>query len=344
MMSKKAVDMFGADNLLAANAMAGGDNKPKFGKIPGFQGGGEVYDIRRATSRDVGTPKMGTAPKGIMIVPGHYGYGGGTPGNTSGLSKQKGMASGWDEYLANVMIGKKVVELVKAQNPAIQIQFYQKPGGFENSDQGLRDAIAHYKDLESQGYEVIELHHDEPRGRGGLLGSYTNYSALDQRLAEIGGNFGYGYKGRFETGYGMNKAGISMFEIAPLGGQYERGLISGDQDALMAGASPLVQAITQVYGKSGGGRDADIGQDWMVGAPANWGESSQAQVSRPSIEVKVQPPVTSQGGRTAVLPVPTQSPTPTSAASAAQGRVPGFNAEDSSNFDLIVVKSIYRQK
>ena len=327
-MSKKAVEMFGADTLLGMNAAAGGTNKPKYGKVPGFQDGGMI-DIRRATSRDVGSPTMGTASKGVMIVPGHYGYGGGTPGNTSGLSRQAGMASGWDEYLANVMIGKEVVKQVKALNPAIPIRFYEKPGGFENYD--LAGAIAHYKDLEAQGYEVIELHHDEPRGRGGLLGSYTNYSSLDKRLAELGGNFGYGYKGRFQTGYGMNKGGISMFEVAPLGGEYEQGLISGDKNATLAGAAPLVQAITEVYG---GKQQSPTTQISDV--------TPQASMTRTKVDISVAPPPPQGGGgATQVLPVPQSTGQLNSAASAAQGKIPTFNAEDAGNFDLIVVKSIY---
>ena len=41
-MSKKAVDAYGADTLLSMNKEAGGTNIPKFGKIKGFQGGGQV--------------------------------------------------------------------------------------------------------------------------------------------------------------------------------------------------------------------------------------------------------------------------------------------------------------
>ena len=330
MMSRKAVDMFGADTLLGMNAAAGGTNKPKYGKVPGFSEGGMI-DIRRATSRDVGSPTMGTASKGVIIVPGHYGYGGGTPGNTSGLSKQAGMASGWDEYLANVMIGKEVVKQVKALNPAIPIQFYEKPGGFENSNRGLANAIAHYKDLEAQGYEVIELHHDEPRGRGGLLGSYTNYSSLDKRLAELGGNFGFGYKGRFQTGYGMNKGGISMFEVAPLGGEYEQGLISGDKNATLAGAAPLVQAITEVYGGNRQSPTPEISQT-----------TPQASVTRTKVDISVAPPQSQNtGAATQVVPVQQGNGQLNSAAASAQGKVPNFGAEDGGNFDLIVVKSIY---
>ena len=41
-MSKKAVDAYGANNLLAMNANAGGTNIPTQGSIPGFSGGGMV--------------------------------------------------------------------------------------------------------------------------------------------------------------------------------------------------------------------------------------------------------------------------------------------------------------
>lgn len=41
-MSKKAVDAYGADTLLGMNADAGGTNKPKMGMVPGYQGGGMV--------------------------------------------------------------------------------------------------------------------------------------------------------------------------------------------------------------------------------------------------------------------------------------------------------------
>ena len=41
-MSKKAVDAYGADTLLGMNASAGGTNRPKMGMVPGYQGGGMV--------------------------------------------------------------------------------------------------------------------------------------------------------------------------------------------------------------------------------------------------------------------------------------------------------------
>ena len=44
MMSRRAVSMYGAENLLAMNAAAGSNNKPKMGTIMGFQRGGIVFD------------------------------------------------------------------------------------------------------------------------------------------------------------------------------------------------------------------------------------------------------------------------------------------------------------
>jgi hypothetical protein len=41
-MSKKAVDAYGADTLLGMNASAGGTNMPRMGMVPGYQGGGMV--------------------------------------------------------------------------------------------------------------------------------------------------------------------------------------------------------------------------------------------------------------------------------------------------------------
>jgi hypothetical protein len=44
MMSRPAVQMIGAENLLAANAAAGSSNKPKMGSIMGYNNGGFIFD------------------------------------------------------------------------------------------------------------------------------------------------------------------------------------------------------------------------------------------------------------------------------------------------------------
>ena len=44
-MSRGAVDMFGVDTMMAMNKAGGGTNRPKYGMVPGFQGGGAVAKV-----------------------------------------------------------------------------------------------------------------------------------------------------------------------------------------------------------------------------------------------------------------------------------------------------------
>ena len=70
-MSKKAVQAYGANNLLAMNKNAGGTNIPTMGSVQGFQGGGQVG----ATSLVIGaghSPSEENAMKGIPKGAGWY--------------------------------------------------------------------------------------------------------------------------------------------------------------------------------------------------------------------------------------------------------------------------------
>jgi len=58
-MSKKAVDLYGEDELLAANAAAGGNNQPKFGKFMGFEGGGVVKPVPKGSYKGQSGQKFG---------------------------------------------------------------------------------------------------------------------------------------------------------------------------------------------------------------------------------------------------------------------------------------------
>jgi hypothetical protein len=52
-MSRGAVNMFGADTMMAMNKMGGGTNRPKLGKVMGYQGGGMVdKEGPKITDRD----------------------------------------------------------------------------------------------------------------------------------------------------------------------------------------------------------------------------------------------------------------------------------------------------
>lgn len=69
-------------------------------------------------------------------------------------------------------------------------------------------------------------------------------------------------------------------------------------------------------------------------------EIAKSQSSSSTMSGRVQP-YGSSGGGTTVLPIPTGATQQSSGSIGSQQRVPGFSAEDTNNFDLIVVKSIY---
>ena len=281
--SNPAADFWGRDNLLAMNAMGGGTNKPKFGSlgaIQTMQGGGLVAN-------------QGLPSKGILIAPGHYKYGGGTAGT-----------SGVNEYKANRIIGMRIVELVKQMNPDIPIRFYEHPSPIEDSNKGLRDMANTYQSLEKQGYEVIEIHHDQPGGRSGLIPG-ENVSPIEAALAGSFGNFGKGYRG----GLAMPNRNVSILEMRDLSGAYQRGLGSGDLRFIDSTSRKAAQAILSGYG------------------------GTRPNIAQPS---SAQP-------RVALLPVPVGggAQSPTSSATPGQPDVPGFSPEDPMNMSTLVVKAIY---
>ena len=89
-----------------------------------------------------------------------------------------------------------------------------------------------------------------------------------------------------------------------------------------------------------------VGDDFTFGAGAvesfDSTGASKAKVGPTNITMNnISPPVMNGGGTTQVVPVSQGNGQLNSAAASSQGSVPTFNAEDSGNFDLIVVKSIY---
>lgn len=310
MMSNSAGDFFGRNNLLAMNAIGGGTNKPKMGNlgISAMSGGGQVgMDKKFGINRVRGSIRkvnQGLAPKGLLVVPGHT-YGGGTPGATGRMG----------EFKANKTMAQFIVQQVKQRNPNIPVQYYEQM--FEDSDQGLKDAVQHYKKKEQEGYEVIEIHHDAfgPQGLGaGLLGSYTGFSPLDSALGQNVGSFGANYKGRFQQGYAMNRGGISMVELAKLEGSYEQGLLKGSTEAKTASAQPVIKAILDTYGAA----------------------------NKPSVQVPQPPKPPSVN----VVPLPLPQPKGQSAATSTatpstQKPVTSFPSEDPRNDYLFVMKSLY---
>ena len=152
---------------------------------------------------------------------------------------------------------------------------------------------------------------------------------VEADFAKTAGAFSKTHRG----GLAGTNRGISLIELGNMSPELQEMVLRGsglNNDQLDALTKPLEASLTR-------GLQLNTGASVSQVSPM----ASGAQVTRQKVEIKVEPPVTSQGSETTVLPVPTQEQGTTSAASGAQGKVPGFNAEDGSNFDLIVVKSIY---
>ena len=323
MMSKKAVDMFGADTLLGMNDAAGSTNKPKYGKVPGMFNGGVVPGLGRQGSapiRDFGAGS-GAGSKGYVIVPGHA-AGQGAPGEM--------------ELVRD--LARKTVENLKAKyGPDIPVRLLDMHDEIPNNDAGFVEQMNRLKVLEDQGYEVIEIHMDSSieSGYGTGLGVIPPMPGTDEinpveaDFAKTAGAFSRTHRG----GLAGTNRGISLIELGNMSPELQdlvlrgEGLSNAQLDAL---TKPLEASLTRGMNLQSSGGVSQV-------SPM----ASGAQVTRQKVEIKVEPPVTSQGGGTTVLPVPTGQSNVNSAASAAQGKVPGFTAEDGSNFDLVVVKSIY---
>ena len=85
-MSKKAVDAYGADTLLGMNADAGGTNRPKMGMVPGYQGGGMVGASDIVSSMGFSNSDFGVFKNVVASIEsgGKYDIAGGSGGHYDG--------------------------------------------------------------------------------------------------------------------------------------------------------------------------------------------------------------------------------------------------------------------
>jgi hypothetical protein len=316
MMSKKAVDMFGAGNLLAANAMAGGNNKPKFGKIQGFQGGGQVGKVIIGAGH---APTPSNAARGIELGADGRPVWGTADDNSEGTNPNPTYVKEWQAT-------RHIVNTLKA---LVQQRGLSDKIGFRDiyTWAGMSTVP---REVESvRGHQYVDLHFDaRGYGRAGVLPP-ANESATDRSLMNVFGRHDPYFN---PSKKGVTAAGGTLLELARIDDPAIRGLLEEVKRGQQGPASiQMAEKILRGILPSVGGSSV------QAHAPV----LPPPQVSRPQLNVNIQP-YQPYGGGTAVLPVPVgQQGQVNSAASAAQKQVPGFSAEDSSNFDLIVVKSIY---
>ena len=325
MMSKKAVEMFGADTLLGMNEAAGGNNKPKYGKVPGFQDGGPVGKVIIGAGHAQDPSRMGS-----ML---------GTDGRPVQGTQDYG--TGVSESAATKHVVDTLKKLVDERGLSDKI--------------GFRDILSYEgltaipREVESvRGQQYVDLHFDARGfGKAGVIPA-KNVSSIDRSLMQ---QFGQYYTDDRSNEYGVTRAGGTLLELARIDDPAIRGLLMEAKKnemgpASMQMAEKILRGILPAI-QGGGSVDADIGRDFTMGAGAidafDSTGTQKARVGPTNITMNnISPPVMSGGGGgTQVLPVPQSTGQVNSAASAAQGRIPNFGAEDTGNFDLIVVKSIY---
>ena len=323
MMSKKAVDMFGASNLLAANAMAGGNNTPKFGKIQGFQNGGQVGKVIIGAGH---APTPSNAARGIGLGSDNRSVQGTADDGSSGGNRNPTGVKEW-EATRHVVSTLKTLVQQRGLSDKIGFRDIYSWGGLSRVPQEVESV---------RGQQYVDLHFDARGfGKAGVLPS-ANESATDRSLMNVFGRYSSSYD---PSSKGVTRGGGTLLELARIDDPAIRGLLEevkrgtqGPHSLRMA--EKILRGILPSVGASPVQADDSGARAPVLPPPPG------AQVSRPQLNMNIHP-YQPYGGGTAVLPIPTSGQTINSAASAAQKQVPGFSAEDSSNFDLIVVKSIY---
>jgi hypothetical protein len=308
------------------NAAAGGTNKPTYGKVPGFSGGGQVGRVIIGAGH---APSVENAARGIMLGSDGRPVQGTADDGSSGRNRP-GNATGVREWEATKHVVDTLKRLVQERGLTDKI-------GFRDiySWKGL-SAVP--REVESTpGQQYVDLHFDARGfGKAGVLPS-RNESATDRSLMNVFGR----YSNSFDpSSKGVTAGGGTLLELAAIDDPAIRGLLEevkkGEQGpASMQMAEKILRGILPSVGASNA----------LSGAPPApvLPPPPGAQVGPTNITMNnISPPVMSGGGgATQVLPVPQSTGQLNSAASAAQGRIPNFGAEDGGNFDLIVVKSIY---
>ena len=270
MMSKKAVDAYGASNLLKANAAAGGSNTPNFGNILGFEGGGMVG------------------------------------GNYDSFAK----------------------EMIKVHE-GLRLDKYLDSRGFPTIGYGhliekgetMPDRITQQKADEL--FDIDYRHHKKAAEK---IPGFDQAGGMQKAaLIDLTFNMGPAWA-----------SGFPAFKRAFKEGNYEQAgneLVDSAWYGQVGRRAPTI--VNLIKGKS-------ANASYLGDTPTPSTSGSQMQMaSTPPSSPGIQPYDNNSGGGPMTLPIPQKQQQAQSTSSAGQKEVPGFSAEDSNNFDLIVVKSIY---
>ena len=317
-MSKKAVDAYGADTLLGMNSDAGGTNTPKMGMVPGYQGGGMVggskYDslLSFISKGEGGYNSMNQGTQGSSIV-----------GSTHNASTKVG------KNLTSMTIGEVMQRqsyLMNPNNPQVSDYGIFAAGRYQIipstmseilSQSGLsKDDMFSKQNQDTLGITLITK--KQPRVGDYINGNGSIDGAMDALSNEFAsmpdprtGNSKYG---------GGNKALHTVEEVKQALIQAKTGSISPQSTS----TTPTLGQSTEDVAPYEFSLDdvkpmqSPTSQRPMIGAPGGGGGSSVV--------------VAGGGG---------QQQSPSSASGGAQSSAPMFSPIDQNNPDLLVIKSIY---
>jgi len=336
-MSKKAVDLYGEDKLLAANAAAGGNNQPKFGKIMGFEGGGVVKPV----------PKFGK----IM------GFEGGVVKPVPKSGKIMGFEDGGVVPKSGKIMGFEGGGVVKPVPKSGKIMGFEggvvpKSGkimGFEGGGVVKPVPKGSYKGQSGQkfgdprsygGHAGIDITEDAPWGSDPKI---PVVAMTDGKVVKSSPGYPYttsGYTSNLTIDHGNNILAtyLHMSPFLKPGDEVKKGQRIGS----LIDLEDATHLHLQMYQNGNVINPLDfIKGSGTLDLGASSSPTSANIQSSPS-KTSISPPSSGQGSSVVPLPMQgQQSPGSGSSSSPSQKKIPSFSAEDDSNNELIVVKSIY---
>jgi murein DD-endopeptidase MepM/ murein hydrolase activator NlpD len=148
--------------------------------------------------------------KGYLIVPGHI-TGDGTEGEQAAVEKA----------------AMYVVRKIKAEFPGVPVELWNDRNYGQNKQEYSRQQDD-LKKKEKEGWQIIELHFDQPQGVGrGVILPNSELNPLDVRLQKLGEFTDPKYRT-----YAGPSRNLTLFEMMRLTPELRRAIESGDQRAL----------------------------------------------------------------------------------------------------------------
>lgn len=159
------------------------------------------------------------------------------------------------------------------------LEYYRPPSGNIQNEGDPNSQFSVTSRYVAQGYHVIELHHDAPNGKSGVIFPYSGKTIrpLDTQLSVAYGSFGPNFRDDRPTGgkgLGVPVRGGMILELAALDARNKARALSSNpqvrEDYYAQALTPLMETIRSLYSVNG-----------QVATPAPGGTNSSTASSPP---------------------------------------------------------------